>query len=700
MVTDIGPSTVETIAEAASTRYPFQRKGFYARGYHFEFYYASNKIYWRRSADGITWESATDITPSGETPTEGAEIAVWLDRHEEPAHHPYVIYADHDTDSPIYFRRGTLDDSGNLTWDAVWQTAVALAVGVSYRNLTICVDDTNGYPFIGYTQTIRADPSSDSRPRVTHSQQMDGTWSTFAGFPDIMNATNDESWVCVVVPYNGVYVMAVYVRDSNEFKYDIYNVTEDSWAGEAGAGVVIGADANKFSVTSQRAGKVTAQDPRQIHIAFCFTDDNLNHISIDDGGVTGPTLIYNSAIAMGPSISTRIYGGDVNNYRTLYVFWTPITDAPTADYICYKKSVDAGANWTKEDGSVGVELWIDETGAGLSGVNTASSYFEEQHHTTLPESYIGILYTNKGASPDYVRWAGLEFADPDEDLLCNATIRQGGTPVELLGKAEIRNIGSADLLGKFVTQTKVELLGRVEIKQPSSADLLGKFVTQTKVELLGRVEIKQPSSAELLGKADIRQPDSAELLGKFAAQDIEDLLGNAEIRNIRSENLYAKFDVGQDSQDLLGRADVGQDSQDLLGKFESQATRDLLAKFEAQATAELLGEVIIRNIGSAELLGKAVIRNIGSVELLGKAVIRHVGTPVELLGRALIRHSGSAEFPGEVIIRNIGSAELPGEVIIRNIGSVELLGKFRTSTDHWIVQGVSVEAYIALTIVV
>ena len=631
MVTDIGPSTVEAVAVAESTRYPFQRKGFYAKGYHFEFYYASSKIYWRRSADGITWSSATDITPSGETPTEGAEIAVWLDRHEEPAHHPYVVYADHDTDSSIYFRRGTIDDNGDLTWDAIWQTAVPLVVGVSYRNLTICVDDTNGYPFIGYTHTIRANPSSDSKPRVTHSQQMDGTWSTLAGFPKVLNATNDESWACVMVPYSGVYVMAVYVRDSNEFKYDIYNITANSWAGETGAGVVIGADATKLSITSQRAGAVA---PKRVHIAFCYTDENLNHISIDEGGVTGPTLIYDSAITMGPSISTRIYGGDVNNYRTLYVFWTPITDEPTADYVCYKKSLDAGANWTKEDGSVGVELWIDEIGAGLSGTNIASSYFEEQHHfkvtggISLPESYIGVVYTNQGASPDYIRWAGLEFADPDEDLLC---------------KFEAQ--ASAELLARFEAQASAELLGKAIVKNVGSAELLGKFEAQAIANLLGKVDITH--SAELLGKVDITH--SAELLGRFEAQASAELLG--------------KFDVGQDSADLLGKVDITH-SAELLGKFEAQASAELLGKFDVgQDSAELLGRFEAQAI--AELLGRFEAQ--ASAELLGR-------------------------FEAQAIAEFLGKFEAQA--------TAELLCGFRLSTDHWIVQGASIEAYIALKIVV
>jgi hypothetical protein len=381
----------------------------------------------------------------------------------------------------------------------------------------------------------------------------------------------------------------------------------------------MGTDATKMSVTSQRAGAIPAQDPRRVHVAFCYTDENLNHISIEDLGVTGPTLIYTSALTMGPSISTRTYGGDVNNYRTLYVFWTPITDEPTADYVCYKKSIDAGANWTKEDGSAGVELWVDETGAGLSGTDIASSYFEEFHHATLPASYIGLSYTNEGTSPDYVRWAGLEFADPDEDLLCNAIIRQL-TAVELLGKFEAQ--ATAELFGKFEAQVTVELLGNAIIRHPASAELLGNTI------------IRHPASAELLGNTIIRHPASVELLGKV--------------------------DVGQGSAELPVNAEVQQ-----------SGSAELLGEFEAQVTAELFGKFDVQQSGSAELLGNAIIRHPASVELLGNAIIRHPA-----------------------------SAELLGEAIIRQSGSAELLGKFRTNTEEWIIQGASLEAYIALTIVV
>jgi len=337
LVTDIGPSTVETVAVRDSVRFSFQRKGFYAKGYHWAFYYASYKIYWRKSADGITWGAATDITPSGETPTDGTEIAVWLDRHEEPAHHPYIIYADRNSDSPVYFRSGTIDDAGDLTWDTdpgddhTWQTAIPEVFGVSFRNITICVDDTNGYPFIGYTRIIRGDPSSDAKPRVTHSQQMDGTWSTLAGFPETLNNTLDASWVCTVVPSGLDTISAIYARDSNEIFCDVYDVSENTWNGEIDTGETIGPDATKISATSQRQGKNATIDPKRVHVAYCDAGEDLQHIMIQAGVITGPHLIYTSAAAMAPSISTRIYGGDVNHYRTLYVFWTPTADEPRAD---------------------------------------------------------------------------------------------------------------------------------------------------------------------------------------------------------------------------------------------------------------------------------------------------------------------------------------------------------------------------------
>ncbi|GAH52228.1 unnamed protein product, partial [marine sediment metagenome] len=95
-----------------------------------------------------------------------------------------------------------------------------------------CVDDTKGYPFIGYKRTLRTYPGDISEPKVTHCQTGTGTWTTFAGFPYDLNTTDDDSWVCTVVPHAGDDIMAVYARDGNNILYDIYDITGDSWDGE------------------------------------------------------------------------------------------------------------------------------------------------------------------------------------------------------------------------------------------------------------------------------------------------------------------------------------------------------------------------------------------------------------------------------------------------------------------------------------
>lgn len=65
--------------------------------------------------------------------------------------------------------------------------------------------------------------------------------------------------------------------------------------------------------------------------------------------------------------------------------------------------------------------------------------------------------------------------------------------------------GSVNLLSKFeVGQDSADLLGKADIQQSGSAELLGKFEAQAKVELLGKAEVRQSDSAELLSEFRVR----------------------------------------------------------------------------------------------------------------------------------------------------------------------------------------------------
>ena len=153
-----------------------------------------------------------------------------------------------------------------------------------------------------------------------------------------------------------------------------------------------------------------------------------------------------------------------------------------------------------------------------------------------------------------------------------------------------------------------------------------------------------------------------------------ELYGHAIIRNIGSAEAYAKVLIQQPSEELYGHAIIRNiSSTEVYGH----------AEIKQETSAELYAHAIIKNIGSAELYAHAIIKNIGSAELYCHVVIQD-----------------TAELYGHGIIKNIGAAQEYGHGIIRNIGSADLPCTFRITTDQWIVQGVSVEAYIALTIVI
>lgn len=143
------------------------------------------------------------------------------------------------------YRKGQLNSSGTISWSAAEQTVLAADTGYTYRYPVIAVD-ASYYPWISYVKYLRADPASDTTPYVTKSSTNDGTWSP--DFNTQMNVTNDEEWVCVIVPLSSDDIFAVYAYDSANILGNHY--TGGAWAGEVDSGVVMGTSATRMSATS------------------------------------------------------------------------------------------------------------------------------------------------------------------------------------------------------------------------------------------------------------------------------------------------------------------------------------------------------------------------------------------------------------------------------------------------------------------
>ncbi|MCW3988449.1 MAG: hypothetical protein NWE88_00045, partial [Candidatus Bathyarchaeota archaeon] len=81
----------------------------------------------------------------------------------------------------------------------------------------------------------------------------------------------------------------------------------------------------------------------------------------------------------------------------------------------------------------------------------------------------------------------------DEDVELLSKVEVGQNSAVLLGKAEIKNIGSAELLGRFEAQATVELPGKFDVGQNFA-------------DLLGEVEVKNIGSADLPAIFWVRHP--------------------------------------------------------------------------------------------------------------------------------------------------------------------------------------------------
>ncbi len=177
---------------------PLQRKTYYANGRYWVFYVDSNYIIYQTSTDGTTWGSPSHIrnNTGGDY---GYNFVTAFD-----GTYLHYAYSDRNDNSPCYYRRGTLETNGSITWSAAEQTAMATASGAWYGEIAIDVD-TSGRPIISYEFV---DAGSDY-PRVTRSSSTDGTWTTDTGFPIQLDNTYGIWWTSIVsLTNNRFYVIA------------------------------------------------------------------------------------------------------------------------------------------------------------------------------------------------------------------------------------------------------------------------------------------------------------------------------------------------------------------------------------------------------------------------------------------------------------------------------------------------------------
>lgn len=205
-----------------TTTQEFQQMTFYAKNRFWAFYSDGTNIVYRSSTDGASWASEIIVTDCGVSDPQnistGHHFSLHYDRtydklvYATGAVHQAQVYGG---DTCGFYRMGTPNADGSITWDAAEQNFTETAAWDKSWMPTITIDD-DGYPWIAtqYEYWSSVYPGNNGSICVTKSSTKDGTWTTdtAGGFPYILNQTNieDRGWCPIVLNLGGGNMYVIY----------------------------------------------------------------------------------------------------------------------------------------------------------------------------------------------------------------------------------------------------------------------------------------------------------------------------------------------------------------------------------------------------------------------------------------------------------------------------------------------------------
>ena len=368
---DCPASVVGTSSEthADATTYPFQRKSFYANGRFWVFYSDGVDMVYSTSTDGLTWTSATVVRTSTAN-VAGYEFSVWFD-----GTYLHYAFASMTVSGQFYYRRGTPNADGTVTWSAVEQT-ITTDLEAAYP--FVCVD-SSGYAWIAY---IKTDGYAQYSTMVTKSGNNDGTWGTTpTGFPYEFSVDADASSRMSIIPLTGGKMLAIHGKQGVTVKAKRWDgsawgsqqaTVSAIWDGFAYSAVAEGDDVHLVFL------KATTYDV--LHVKYSYTSDSFGSETTVQAYTTGTS---------GPPVLSRDPASG-----SLYCFWA---GNPTANHIYYKKYSDGTWDASPTD-------WINESTEVLTSTSRLTCFYNKYG------SYIGLVYMTKTSSPYNVKFDFLTIA--------------------------------------------------------------------------------------------------------------------------------------------------------------------------------------------------------------------------------------------------------------------------------------------------
>lgn len=287
------------------------------------FYSDGTNMVYRTSNDGLNWISPETVRSA----RYGNYFSIWFD-----GTYLHYAYTSSIANTSLYYRRGTPNSDGSITWSAVEQTAVAGAPDIRYSYPFVSVD-SDGHAWIGYRYT---DLTNLESPYVTRSQFTNGTWGvTPGGFPYSLNSMPGVTFISII-PLTANNMLAVYVYDSNKkVMARLWNST--AWGSEV---------STSSRITPLLYFSAVAEG-NDVHLVFKNSYNNIIYSKYDYA--TNSFISEKSLLTEIPHSAPVLSMDEDNN---LYVFWGGYPIPHTIYYMIYTAENDTwgpAVKWKSEE---------------------------------------------------------------------------------------------------------------------------------------------------------------------------------------------------------------------------------------------------------------------------------------------------------------------------------------------------------------
>lgn len=211
-------STTRTVVTTVTTTagqaviYPFQRKVWKIGSKYWLFYAAGSPgvagtLSYRTSSDAVTWSGATSVRSSA-LETAGHRWGTYYD-----GTYIHYVFGEGQTGSgAVYYRRGTPETNGTITWSAAEQTIYSEG-GKGGAYVSVFADST-GNPWVGFMRYVDPAYGTPVQGRLYRSSTTDGTWVNDTGFPYDIAANYSFAPPPACVPLSAGKVYCAYPTDA------------------------------------------------------------------------------------------------------------------------------------------------------------------------------------------------------------------------------------------------------------------------------------------------------------------------------------------------------------------------------------------------------------------------------------------------------------------------------------------------------